>query len=85
MCREADNNGRCPAGKTLNKDKTDMDNNIQCNIWLASQTFTDQLACYKIEAAAYCDDEITLPGGIIIELAGVVPAAHTEPACDPCS
>ncbi|KAF4649742.1 hypothetical protein FOL47_001769, partial [Perkinsus chesapeaki] len=74
MCREADNNGRCPAGKTLSKDKTDMDNNVQCNIWLASQTFTDQLACYKIEAAAYCGRKFEVTPSNILAIRGLIVA-----------
>ncbi|EEQ97159.1 hypothetical protein Pmar_PMAR009918, partial [Perkinsus marinus ATCC 50983] len=74
MCREADTNGRCPAGKTLNKDKTDMDNNVQCNVWLAAQTFTDQLACYKLEVAAYCGRTFKVTPSNILAVRGLIVA-----------
>ncbi|KAF4651526.1 hypothetical protein FOL46_000273 [Perkinsus olseni] len=74
MCREADTNGRCPAGKVLEKDKTDMDNNVQCNIWLAGQSFTEQLACYKLEVAAYCGRKFEVTPSNILAIRGLIVA-----------
>ncbi|KAF4654160.1 hypothetical protein FOZ61_008430 [Perkinsus olseni] len=74
MCRTADTNENCPYPGTINKDTTEIADNEQCNIYVASQTFSQTVDCYKVEVGPFCGRQFRVTPSNILVMRGIIVA-----------
>ncbi|KAF4655257.1 hypothetical protein FOL47_009497 [Perkinsus chesapeaki] len=74
MCRTADTNQDCPYPGTINKDETEIADNEQCNIYVASQTFAQTIDCYKVEVGPFCGRQFKVTPSNILVMRGIIVA-----------
>ncbi|KAF4714563.1 hypothetical protein FOZ63_006838, partial [Perkinsus olseni] len=74
MCRTADTNENCPYPGTINKDTTEIADNEQCNIYVASQTFSQTVDCYKVEVGPFCGRQFKVTPSNILVMRGIIVA-----------